>query len=79
MKHRLADVLPTPMADEAILQHLSDGKVYIEIDEPDGFVTHDISPEGNWRVARRSKGNSYDTIGYFPTLREALSAAIGLR
>lgn len=76
---RLAERLPKPMADDAIINHLSDGKVYIEIDEPEGFITHEIDPQGNWRVARKSVGQQYDTIGRFDTLREALSAAIGLR
>lgn len=75
----LQDTLPTIIPDEKIIDHLNGGKVYIELDEPDGYVTYDHggNEDGPWRVARKIDG-SYPTIGYFTTLRQALSAAIGL-
>lgn len=61
------------LTDKQIIDHLAVGQAYIEIDEPDGFVTRE---KGQWRVARAFAPRHYRTIARCDTLREALDAAI---
>lgn len=66
------EALPPDVSAEAILDHLSAGKTYIEIDEPDGFVSLE---GGEWWVARKRRG-SYKIIGRFTNFLQALSCAV---
>ncbi len=63
------------LPDVSIIDHLSAGSTYIEIDEPNGYLS---LKNGEWLVYRqRGKDkNVFSVMGRFDNLREALTCAI---